>query len=177
MRSTPDGARGGWSIHDGESAKARCSVMFSNTLGAAMSRDFKPYIGMATRYNTVWKLDTTATDDAGNAFRAYIRLPYRAIGGVTHKVRLDEPMLLADGLTGCTLTISMTPDFGARSATESTVLLTPPVGVTAVWKKGQDGGLADANYVQIQIGDALAAATDSWVVDRLVIPYEATEAD
>lgn len=39
------GLRGGWSVHEGKSAQAYCSVMFSETLGTKMSRRLKPYIG------------------------------------------------------------------------------------------------------------------------------------
>ena len=39
------GMRGGWARHTGLSCEAVCSVMFANTLGAAMSRDLRPYIG------------------------------------------------------------------------------------------------------------------------------------
>lgn len=44
MNDKSYGVRGGWFYHTGKSCKAVCSVMFANTLGAAMSHDLKPYI-------------------------------------------------------------------------------------------------------------------------------------
>jgi hypothetical protein len=39
------GVRGGWARHNGKSCKAICAVMFSNTIGASMSLDLRPWIG------------------------------------------------------------------------------------------------------------------------------------
>lgn len=38
------GARGGWAIHTGLSCRVLCSCLFSNTIGASMSKDLKPYV-------------------------------------------------------------------------------------------------------------------------------------
>jgi hypothetical protein len=42
------GVRRGWSIHDGLSAQAVCSVMFADEIGSTMSHRMKPYIGYRT---------------------------------------------------------------------------------------------------------------------------------
>jgi hypothetical protein len=52
-----DRVRGGWYKHTGSQAAARCSTMMSNTLGATMSSDLKPYIGRSSG-TVIWKCDT-----------------------------------------------------------------------------------------------------------------------
>lgn len=172
-----DGTRGGWSKHTGNSASARCSAMFSNTLGATMSRDLKPYIGQHGAVNRVWKCDTSDTSDAGTNFQAYIETAPKPLGGLSSNVRVDEPMLLAEAQSGTTLTVTMISDFGLISDRTSTALLTASGSETRVWKKCEAGAQAGVNYVAFRIGDAAAAATGSWVIDRLVVPYVAEEAD
>lgn len=158
----------GWSRHTGESAKARCSVNFSNTVGAAMSRDTKPYIGYSGTANTIWKLNTSTTTDAGTAFQAYITskayAPWDPKNGY-----IGRSYLLAKAATGVIITQTLTRDFGTEVSSD-TVNLTP-IGVeTWVRERFEDPRMADCEFMQFTWGDASAVAS-AWQLDGSSTEY------
>ena len=160
--------RGGWFKHTGGSAVARSAVLFSNTLGATMSRDLKPYISRASGV-AIWKLDTTDLDDAGTDFQAYIKTrPMLTTTDLGQKVGMAEPFVLAKALTGVTLTLTTDRDFGAETRTH-TALLTASGTETRVVKKFEGGDIGEADAIQVQIGDG-AAQEGAWSIDALVVP-------
>ena len=160
--------RGGWYKHTGGSAVARSAVLFSNTLGATMSRDLKPYISRASGV-AIWKLDTTDLDDAGTDFQAYIKTrPMLTTTDLGQKVGMAEPFVLAKALTGVTLTLTTDRDFGAETRTH-TALLTASGTETRVVKKFEGGDIGEADAIQVQIGDG-AAQEGAWSIDALVVP-------
>lgn len=168
-RTAGDAVRGGWAKHDGASASAYCSVMFSNTVGATMSRDLKPYIGR-TANNTVWKCDSTATDDAGTTFQAYVDTKEFAPAGLGSNVSLQEPSVLAVAATGVTLTVTGRVDHGLRADPTGTVLLTASGTETRVQRKAEGFAGAEAGSVAFRIGDS-AAASNQWTVDAVIVPF------
>jgi len=166
--------RDGWAKHTGESAKARCSFLFSNTVGATTSRDLKPYIGQHGGNTRLWKCDTSDTDDAGTAFQALITFPDRHFGGIDRKCQTFEPLVL--GSVGShTLTASFSRDYGAETRT-ATVAMAAEVGAeTRILKTIEAGFTADAVAVSMAIGDGSAVAS-AWSLAAVVLPYEAREA-
>ena len=173
----PDGngqIRGGWAKHTGPSATARSACLFSNTLGASMSRDLKPYIGTIST-NEILKCDTTDLDDAGTDFQAYLTSrPILSTGELGRKIGMEEPYLLAKTLTGVTLTLSTIRDFSAETRTHTATLTAEEAGQTRVFKKFEGGGVGEANVIQIQIGDG-SAQEGAWTIDALVIPKTGQE--
>lgn len=163
--------RGGWYYHDGDSAAARCSCLFSNTVAATMSRDLKPYAGLTNGAAKVYKCDSpTATDDAGTAFQAYIDtapiwppLP----NGV--KLDIGEPIVTAKA-SAATVKITIEGDFGADGKTVSgTASLAAAGAETRVFRKFGDVALADLTCLQVRLGDSAAVAS-AWTIDRVSIP-------
>jgi len=172
-----DGARGvrdGWSKHTGASASARCSVMFSNTIGATMSRDLKPYIGQHGGNGRLWKLDTTASDDAGTAFQAYVDYPDQYLGGPDRNCATDTAYII--GTVGShTLRVTLTGDYGLQARTAD-VSMAAAASETRARRKLEDSAIADGvGAVRARIGDASATASGQWIWDALVIPYEDRE--
>ena len=166
--------RGGWFKHTGNSAAAACSCLMSNTLGATMSRDLKPYIGRASG-TAIWKCDTSDLDDGGTDFQAYVKSrPVLTSGELGRKVGLEEPYLLAKTLSGVTLTLTTDRDFGAETRTH-TVLLTAAASETRALKKVEGAGVGEADVIQVQIGDG-SAQEGAWSLDALVIPKTTQEA-
>lgn len=159
--------RGGWAKHDGLSAGARCSCLFSNTLGASMSRDLKPYVGRSTG-TTVLKCDTADLDDAGTAFQA--RIKSRPLGTAVElgfKHGLEEPYLLAKAGTA-TITLTTDRDFGKETRTHQ-VSLAAETTETRVTRKFDGAGIGEADTIQVELGD-IAAQTGAWTLDALIIP-------
>jgi hypothetical protein len=159
--------RGGWFKHTGPSAGARCSTLFSNTLAASMSRDLKPYIGRASG-TAIWKLDTSTTNDAGTNVQAEITSRPIPIAPLGAKVGMGQSTLLAKAASGVTITQTLNRDFGAETRT-STVLLTPNASETRVIKKFEASEMAQADTIQVTLGDA-AAASNSWTLDQWTAP-------
>lgn len=158
----------GWSRFTGGMAAARCCVMFSNTVGASMSRDLKPWIGQTGGAATLWKCDT-GTDDAGSPFQAYVITKAAEPGGPGFNGRVGDAMLLAKAATGVTITDTVTADFGLQTK-QGTALLTAAAAETRVSVPLGDSAFAGCQFVQHQIGDG-SAASNAWALDRLIVPY------
>ncbi len=161
--------RGGWAKNDGLSAGARCSCLFSNTLGASMSRDLKPYMGRSSG-TTLLKCDTTDLDDAGTAFQARIKSrPIVATGELGRKHGLEEPYVLAKAsAVGVSITLTTDRDFGKETRTH-TVALSPDATETRVFRRFEGGGIGEADVIQVEVGD-VAAQSGAWTLDALVVP-------
>lgn len=157
--------RKGWAKHTGPSCTARCSTMMSDTLGAAMSRTLKPYIGYSTG-TAIWKCDT-GTTDAGTTYQAYIKSKDYIPRGIGKKITMaEEAVLAAEVATGVTVQLSVIRDFAAETLT-STLLLTADGTETRVIKQFDDSRVAEAKAVQFQIGDS-AAVDSSWNLDAVI---------
>jgi hypothetical protein len=169
-----DGARvtRGWSKHTGESCEARCSVMFSSTLGASMSRALKPHIGQRDTNGALWKCDT-GTDDAGTDFQAYVETKEYAPAGIGRYCSLESPVLVAEAASGVTIQVMAREDFGIRTAS-STALLTATGSETHVVKPIADLQTGELQTVRFRIGDS-AAADNAWTLDALVMRVNAQE--
>ncbi len=158
--------RKGWFKWTGNLAAARCSTLMSNTLGATMSRDLKPYIGRASG-TAIQKADT-GTDDAGTAFQAYVKSKPLAAAPLGTNAGLSDVQVLAKVATGVTLTLTVDRDYGIETRT-STVDLSAGASETRTLKKFEGSALAGAGTIQAQLGDG-SAASNAWVLDALAIP-------
>ncbi len=157
-------------------ATIRCSTMFATTIGATMSRSLKPYLGSASTANKIYKADdpTSLTDDGTN-FQGYVIAKSFEPGGAGMKGAIGDAVLMAPAATGVTLTVSFVPDFGASPFSTGTADLTAVGSETRVNVRVQDTNLVDAQFVQMNIGEA-AAAAQAWSIDRVTIPYKPMEA-
>lgn len=164
--------RGGWSKHTGDAPSARCSVMMSNTLAAAMSRDLKPYIGRATG-TAIWKADSSATNDAGTTFAASVKTKPLGVAPLGVNAGIGQSHLLAKAASGVTITQTIDRDFGLETRT-ATVLLTAAGSETRVLRKIEGSDLSGCGTIQIQIGDG-SAASNGWTLDALSIPVDVQE--
>jgi len=170
ITETANLVRGGWSRGDGEQAIARCSVMFSKIIGVSMTRAVIPYIGKIDGTTPrIWQCDTTDLNDAGTAYRAYLKTrPYAPWGiGKNGGLRRD-PFLLAKSATGVVIEMKIDRDYGREFLT-SEAFLNPVGSETRGTYKFEGQSLAQASVVQFQIGDA-AAVSNNWVLDAVVIP-------
>lgn len=163
------GVRGGWSIHDGDTAACTSACMFSNTPGATMSNDQKPYIGRTSNV-TILKCDTTDPSDNGTTFQARVKsrsiIPSEHFGKM---VTIQEMSVLADALSGVGLRATIDRDFGLDTASTSDILLTPEASETKVLRKFGDAQQSDMGVVQVQLGDSAAVSASQWSIDQLEI--------
>lgn len=165
--------RGGWSQFTGEIAEAQCGVMFSNTLGATMSRDLKPYIGQSDATATILKADTADLDDNGTTFRAYLRSRPYTPAGLSINFGLDDSYLVGEAASGVSIRLSVIRDMGAETRT-SDVVLTAAGSETYVMKKFDACDLSGAWCAQMEIGDASAVAS-AWTLEGFTAPVAVQE--
>jgi hypothetical protein len=173
----------GWVKHDGASASALCSVMFSTTIGASMSIAQKPYAGYSGANGMILKCDDPNAQDEPYSggflqYQASVTLPTRHWAGLSKRCLVGCPAVLGD-VSGATLTVSLAADYdsGFGLARTGTVTMSALLsGGTRTLKQVESAEFGDsATAIAIKIGDA-AAATQSWVIDALVVPWEAKEA-
>jgi len=165
--------RGGWAKHTGDSAAARTSTLMSNTLGAVMSRDLKPYIGRSTG-TAIQKADSTSLDDAGTDFQAYVTTrPLLTAPDLLHKVGVGESTIVAKATAGSDVTVTIQRDFGKETRAHA-VSLAPAGAETRVIKKVDGSEMGEADAVQMTIGDS-AANEEIWTVDALITPLTVQE--
>ena len=163
----------GWYRHGGNSAAARCSCLFSNTLAAAMSRDLKPHIGRSTG-TTILKCDTADLDDAGTAYQAYVDLPDAHFAGIDHLCEVGTPIVV--GSVGAyDVAVTLVRDYGEETRTAATVSMAAGGSETRTTKVIEGTETADAHAVRVRIGDSAAVASPLWVIDAVGIPVEVRE--
>lgn len=162
---------GGWSRvpSDDRWANIRCAVLFANTVAAAMSRDLKPYVGQTGAANRIYKADT-GTDDAGQAFQAYVDTVILEPGGAGFFGGVGDALLLAKAASGVTITATVTGNFGMTGLVATgTALLTAGGSETRVSRRLEGSALhGDVQFVQYRLGDA-AQVSNAWTLERLVI--------
>src|SRR5262245_22256746 len=164
-----DAVRQGWYKHDGETAKAYCSCMFSGTIGVSMSQALKPYIGYVTS-TAIYECDTNATDDAGTAFQSYVDTKEYGTIGRNHDLR--EGVLIGKVASGVTITVKAFSDFGLDSSGSGTAVLTAAGSETRVQKRLEGFQTAGIGTFRLRIGDS-AAASNAWTLD--VVQTNVTE--
>lgn len=161
---TEKSVRKGWSKHTGPSCAARCSVMFSDTIAASMSRTLKPYIGLSTG-TAIWKCDTGTTDNGTN-YQAYIKTKFYTPWGLGRKGALAEEAVLAAEAGSATIQLTVIRDAENAEPLTSTVSLAAGGTESRVIRQFDDSRAPDCKAIQFQIGDA-AAVDASWNLDAL----------
>lgn len=165
------GVRLGWAVHEGEGTKAYCSGLFSDTIGAAMGRKLKPYIGY-TGANEIWKSDTSDTTDNGNKFQAYIDSKSYAPWGLGGKGGMNsEAMVLANSQQGVTVRLTIYTSEGAEAAPSDADLTDDSDAASAsqVFAFFENSRMADSYSFRCRIGDA-QPIDNTWNLHGLVVP-------
>ena len=158
--------RGGWVKHTGLSAEAIASVLFANTVAAAMSRDLKPYVSRAV---AIHKCDTSDADDSGTSFQGTVTTRHLLpSGNLLERTGVGESMLATKAQAATTLTVTINRDYGVETRA-LTVSIAPAASETRVTRKVEGSELSDASVLQMTVGDS-AASTAVWTIDALVVP-------
>lgn len=158
-----------WSRFDGRMGMARCSALFSNTVGASMSRDLKPYIGSTIAAAFPGKTDT-GTLDLSVAYQAYIDTKVYNPWGDGFSGTVMAAQIIASAQSGVPLTLTTKGDFSAQSVSD-TVSLTAAGSETRVQPRvGGKIALGNLQTVQFRLGDS-AAIDNTWQVDSLAITF------
>jgi hypothetical protein len=176
MKAIPeqDGTiRKGWSKYTGSLASTLDSTLGPATLGASMSSALKPYVARSDT-DVVFKADDTSLSaDGGVAYQAFVKTKALDISGLTKNFGMGKAFLLAkkSSDTATKIDITLERDFGVENRTFTIAL----DGDTAIGTdnadrvvKTFDTDMADAGFVEIQIGDTGAVAKD-WQLDAIEV--------
>lgn len=169
--------RRGWSLFTGISSAARCSTLFSKTVGAHMSKDLVPYAARNTGgVTTLLQCDTADVADDGSPFQAYVVTP--PLGQVDPSgtpAMISQPVLTADPQSGVEIELTIIKDFGVETR-KSVVNLTPQGGESLVIRTFFGGEVEEAKAIQLMLGDA-APSVSTWTLQQLMIPVMGDGAD
>lgn len=163
--SNDAGVNSGWSVFTGGVATARCSVQFSNTIAASMSRDLKPYIGSTAGNNTFGKCDT-GTQDLGASYQAYVDTKVYEPWGDNYTGSIQGGQIVGLVASGVTLTVTTNADFSAQTAADTVDFTQQGTETRAQPRIGGGVTIAEIQVVQWRVGDS-AAMNNNWQVDEL----------
>jgi hypothetical protein len=169
------GVRNGWARWDVSTSSDRCSVLFANAFGAAMSRKMKPYFGGASVLSRL--NDNSATQLNGVSYQAYATSrafdlePFTKVKAIEN----GKGFLLADA-AAVTLTQTLNKNYGmeSRSATAS---LATGGSETVVLVRFEATALQGAFTFQVTLGEAAAANNALWSLHRWYAKDEVLDAD
>jgi hypothetical protein len=159
--------------------------MFSNTPGASMSRDLKPYIaqGKGGTSGRIWKCDADGTwDDAATTFQAFIDTKEYTPTGLTKKVGVGMPILAAGSQrsgVNASFTIEVHADFelsnsGTVPVSSQGKSITASANTRTFTK--WDGIAHEGAYsVAFRLGDSGASSSVDWFIDTVMMPIDAKE--
>lgn len=163
------GVRGGWSIHDGPRAAALCSVIFGDLTGAAVGKRLRPYAGLSGSA-TIYKCDTTTTNDAGTPFQAYVTtrsiVPSSQLGS---NFGVGESMLCARAQDTTIIRQTLIADFGLQQSIAE-VSIEAEDEETLVLMKYSDSQASEVGGIQVRLGDPTAVSVGQWSLISLTIP-------
>lgn len=164
--STPDG----WTIFGQSLSNTRCSTLFSNTPGALMSLDLKPYAGFYSGAYVIGKCDT-GSSDLGSNYQAYLTTKvFRPWGyefnGAVMGAQLTAPFVSG----GATITGTLVGDY--LTSTSDTVSLATVAGESRV--QPRFGGAIVQGPIQtfqLTFGDA-STTSALWTIDDLTVVWK-----
>lgn len=168
------GVRKGWSRQTGPSCTTRCSLMFGPTLAAGARLNTQPWVGSSVTNSLLLRCDdTSAENDNGTPFQAYVKTKPYALGGLGFNCAVSQSHLTAKASDDVTITQTLDRDYGAEVRLSS-CSLTPASVETRVQRQFDASDLAGAGVVQFQLGDYVAVS-NAWTLDALMVPYAQQE--
>ena len=168
-RDVEDGeTRRGWALWTGPSAGALTACLFADNIdaGIARSRDLAPFIGIVGA-GLIHRCDT-GDDDNGTEYVSKITTKPYTVRGILHKFGVMSAMLLAKAVTGASLDLVLTRDFGLETKTLSGIAFTATVSETQVMKLIDDIGFSELQTLQFTFQDVSTPGT-RWELNAMQV--------
>jgi hypothetical protein len=181
MRRTDGGTVGGWSLNDGEIAKALSACVYADNLADVpsddQSRRLVPYLGFANAdqagQDRIQQADTGATDNS-TPYRAYGRTKPFVVGDLLHRMGVRAAAVMAEAASGSSVAITAIRDHGKESVTR-TASLTPTVaGETRVVVDLDSLALSSLRTLAVEFGDT-APSSGTWALDQMAFQLRPEE--
>ena len=159
-RETDEGeTRRGWALWTGPTAGALTACLFADNIdaGTARSRDLVPFIGLVGG-GLVHRCDT-GDDDNGTEYVSKITTKPFTVKGILHKFGVMSAMLLAKAVSGASIDLVLTRDFGLETKTISGISFTATASETQVLKQIDDIGFSELQTLQFTFQDVATPGT------------------
>lgn len=164
MRSTADGARGGWATFF-TSFWITAACLFSDNVDTADPRSatLVPILGDVTR---LLRTGVGSTDGGLPYTARLVTRPY-ILGGLLNKVGVLATVVLGKASSGANIALKLIRDFGVESKTVD-ISFTPAAGEGAqVVRRADNLNMRDAHALQLEIADGTAPGL--WEVNRIAV--------
>lgn len=169
MRDTEDGARKGWTLWDGASARALTACLYASNVdaGAPRSRVLQPFIGIEGD-GLIWRCDTGYIDHQTPYTSRILTKPV-APANILNEAGVMAGSLLAKASPGATVDVALVADFGLQRKAVDTVSLTPTAaGEDTVIRPLDNLSLSPLRTFQLEIADP-PTPTGRWEMNQLVV--------
>ncbi len=169
VRSDENGTHRGWATWDGNRVKALCMCLYSDNIetGAARSRVLRPFIGLEG-LGLVHLCDTGTTDN-GVAYTAHVVSKPYVLQTIMSRMKVMAGKLMAKAVSGASIAVKVTRDFGVESSTPRTVTMTPTASETQVMALIDDLAMSEATVVQFDFIDVAPSTTTRWELNQLAL--------
>ena len=164
-----EGVRYGWVKDTGASCTGRCSVMFSETFGATMSRKRKPYVGLSA--SLLKTEDSSVTLDEATTFQSYVTSKAWNLEPMENNKAVVDAWLKARTQNGVTITGTLTRNYTDETPRTHTYLLTALNSEVRCIRRASDAKLSDLFTFQVTLGDA-SAVSNAWMLDALGVELQ-----
>lgn len=159
----------GWSVYRGGIGNARCSTIFSVTIGAAMSSSLAPYIG-STLANSRVGICNSGTQDFTVNYGAVITTKAYEPWGDNWTGAIVGGQLGARAQSATSVGVKAVGDFGAQTTNE-TVSLAATGSETRVQPRiGSAFTIAEIQVVQFTVADD-GSANITWMIDEFGVTW------
>lgn len=165
-RETPDGVRGGWSLHDGKIATAYATCMYAENIDddTARSLVLRPFIGVSAANAWVLRCDTGTTDN-GTAYAARIVTKPFVVRNLLAKFKVLAASLLAKADASADVKVTLIRDFGLEEPKFVETALAASGSETQVIKQLRNLIGAQMYAAQIEFED-IASPDGQWQLQR-----------
>lgn len=169
-RDAVDGVRGGWAIWDGASADALAACLFADNVndGTARSLSLVPVVGLSSG-DDILLTHTADTSDNGTAFTAAVQTKPYAPLGILHRFAVGSGAVLGEAVSGASVDVTLTRDFGAESLDIEGVSFSPSGMETQVIAPLDNLSMAELRTVSITLGDAAGGVSARWLVNHVAL--------
>jgi hypothetical protein len=170
MQDTADtGARRGWSIWTGPRAQALTMCLFADNIDddTARNNTLRPFIGLEG--GSILRCDT-GDDDNGTEYSARI-VSGPLAGSILHQTEIKAGALLAKAVTGASIDVKVSRDFGLETKTVSAVAFDATGSETQVVKDLDNLTISEFHTLQVEFVD-VATPGARWELNEFAMRAE-----
>jgi hypothetical protein len=171
MQDTADtGARRGWAIWTGPRTQALTMCLFSDNIDAGIARNnsLRPFIGVEGG-SKILRCDVGDDDDGTEYIARIVSAPLA--GSILHQTEVKAGALLAKAVTGASIDVILSRDFGLETKTVSAVAFDATGSETQVVKDLDSLTISEFHTLQVEFVD-VATPGARWELNEFAMRAE-----